>query len=93
MATTFEPIIGQWYQDLEGRIFDVVARDESAVGIQYFDGDIEEFDMETWFMLDVFPVPEPKDGTGPFDDLEKDDLGDIEEPFQPLNWQSPLDRL
>ena len=49
------PNIGYWYKNQEyNSIFEVVAYDEpdDFVEIQYFAGEIEEFDLETWYELD-----------------------------------------
>lgn len=95
MSTQFEPEIGDWYKNEEGLSFEVVAvdSDEGLVEIQYFDGAIEELDMETWYELGVTPREPPEDWSGPFDDLEKDDLGDTEEATRPEDWSGPLDTL
>ncbi|MEJ2509225.1 MAG: hypothetical protein P8009_07075 [Gammaproteobacteria bacterium] len=95
MATEFEPSVGDWYEDPRGRVFEVVAVDEAegAVEIQHFDGDVEEVDMDTWVELDLQPTAEPKDWSGPFDDLERDDFGDVDTPRHPEAWGKPLDEL
>lgn len=95
MPTPFEPRVGDWYETLEGRTFEVVAvdEDEGTVEIQYFDGDVEELDVDTWSDLELQSAAEPKDWTGPFDDLERDDLGDSEAVFRPEQWGSPLDEV
>ena len=78
MPTPFEPNIGQWYQDLEGRSFEVVALDELDVEVQFYDGEVEEFDMDTWYLLDLHPTEAPKDWNGPFEDVNVEDVGDID---------------
>ncbi|ROR34896.1 DUF6763 family protein [Inmirania thermothiophila] len=78
MSTPFEPRVGDWYRKPNGETFEVVAVDEAdeTVEIQYFDGDLEEFDFESWYELDLEPIDPPEDWSGPFDDLEPDDLGE-----------------
>jgi len=95
MAESQKPIIDGWYEDLEGRAFKVVAIDEDAgtVEVQYFEGDIEEFDLDTWEQLELEPVATPEDWTGPFDDLIADDLGDTDRPMRPENWNGPADEM
>jgi len=71
------PVVGNWYKDNEDRVFEVVSFDEgdSYIEIQYFDGEIDEMDLDGWESLAVENVAAPEDWSGPFDDLEKDDLG------------------
>jgi hypothetical protein len=51
-----------------------VNKREGTVDIQYFDGDIEELEMEEWEEMDLEEIEPPEDWTGPLDDLESDDL-------------------
>lgn len=87
MSTPFEPVIGQWYIDDELRLFEVVAADDDSIEIQYYDGDVDEFDIEVWYMQNIRPAAEPNDGGGPFDELESDDLSHIAYDYQPVTWQ------
>ena len=45
-----QPGIGDWYRLKGGALFEVVARDDDdgTVEIQYFDGTVEEMDIEDW---------------------------------------------
>jgi len=61
MPTPFEPNIGQCYRDQQGRSFEVVAMDELDVEIQYHDGEVDEFDIDTWYLLNVNPADVTKD--------------------------------
>lgn len=78
MIGELEPIEGNWYHHLDRNIdfmvLDVNLR-EGTVDIQYFDGDIEELEMEEWEEMDLEETEPPEDWTGPLDDLESDDLG------------------
>jgi hypothetical protein len=78
MIGELEPIEGNWYhlldKDIDFMVLDVNLR-EGTVDIQYFDGDIEELEMEEWEEMDLEEVEPPEDWTGPLDDLESDDLG------------------
>jgi len=95
MATAFNPEIGAWYKNLEGESFEVIAVDEQEgiVEIQYFDGAVEELDLDTWYEMELIPREAPEDWSGPFDDLEKDDFGDTEMVRHPEDWSGPLDTL
>ncbi|HCB15235.1 MAG TPA: hypothetical protein DEP36_16945 [Gammaproteobacteria bacterium] len=79
-----DPIIGSWYRNQEtGNDFEVVALDEDAqtVEIQYFDGELEELDLDAWYELPIDPIEAPEDWSGPFDEMEADDLGYEEDEF------------
>ena len=45
-----KPIVGQWYRGSTNELFEVVAIDDEdeTIEIQYFDGTIEEMDVEDW---------------------------------------------
>jgi len=53
MATphSIEPIVGDWYRS-HGQFFEVVAIDEreDIVEIQHADGDLEEIDIDDWYI-------------------------------------------
>jgi hypothetical protein len=50
MATPQAPSIGDWYRLRGGALFEVVAfdDDDGTIEIQYFDGTVEEMDVEDW---------------------------------------------
>ena len=79
-----KPELGKWYQDNEGHYFEIVAcDDDGAMEVQYFDGTVEEIDIDTWNQLEVTKSAPPEDWTGPFDDLEADDIGDTDKVQHP----------
>lgn len=87
------PIVGQWYHHRDkGYEFQVTAVDEDAgtVEMQHFDGDLEEVDLETWQAMEVEPVEQPENWTGPLDDVEPDDLGYTETDMSDDDWSEPL---
>jgi len=77
MIGEIDPIEGNWYHHLDREkdfmVVDVNKR-EGTVDIQYFDGDIEELEMEEWEEMDLEEIEPPEDWSGPLDDLESDDL-------------------
>lgn len=95
MADLYEPLVGDWYKLEDGSSFEIVAVDdeEGWVEVQYFDGSIESVDRETWDEMVLVPREAPKDWSGPFDDLEADDLGDNGEAMHPTAWSGPFDSL
>ena len=48
--TAPHPGIGDWYRASGGQLFEVVAvdDDDGTIEIQYFDGTVEEMDVEDW---------------------------------------------
>ena len=95
MQEHYEPSVGDWYRDAEGRSFEIVAVDEDdgSIEVQYFDGAVEEYELETWYELDIEPTSPPEDWSGPYDDVERDDMGDTEVPMHPEDWNGPWDDI
>lgn len=80
MGRDYEPVKGQWYENLEEEeTFRVLSVDEDSelVEIEYLDGDIEELDLDTWRELDLERIDEPEGWAG--DDLDEDDEDDDDE--------------
>lgn len=78
MTTVADPIVGNWYKDLENNLtFKVIniEEGEDSIEVQYLDGDIGEYDYESWYNSTFDYIEEPEDWSAPFDDLEEDDLG------------------
>ena len=93
MAHEYQPTVGEWFKNIEGRVFEIVTVDDGTVAIQYFDGDLEEVDMDVWFEMDLQSIPEPEDWSGPYDNLVADDFGDSGSGSHPEDWNGPLDDL
>ena len=56
MSINFDPIVGNWYEDLDnGQRFEVIEIDEDReiIEIQYPNGDTEEIDLSEWYDLDL----------------------------------------
>ena len=63
MSRDYEPVPGQWYENLEEEEpFRVLSMDEDSelAEIEYLDGDIEEIDLETWHEMDLELTQEPE---------------------------------
>ena len=78
MTTITDPVIDQWYKDVENNLlFKVVAIEESddSIEVQYHNGDIGELDKDSWYNSTFDFIETPDDWSAPFDDLEPDDLG------------------
>ena len=83
VSRDYEPVPGQWYQNLEEEeSFRVLSVDEDSelLEIEYLDGDIEEIDLETWHEMDLERIEEPEGWSESDDeDTEEDDDWDEEE--------------
>jgi len=78
MTTITDPVIEQWYKDVENNLtFKVVAIEESddTIEVQYSNGDIGEYDTNSWYNSTFDFIEDPEDWSAPFDGLESDDLG------------------
>lgn len=89
------PTIGCWYKDLQqGSIFEVVAVDDDhdTIETQMLDGEICEFDTDTWDELLLETVEEPEDWRTPFE-LSDDDYRNPDDTLQPNDWTNPLSHI
>ncbi len=80
MSRDFEPVVGQWYENVEeDEQFRVISVDEDAllVEVEYLDGDTEELDMDTWAEFDLERIDQPEGWSG--DDLADDDEDEDED--------------
>ena len=76
MSRDFDPVPGQWYEDLDREeIFKVVSLDpdEMLVSILWLDGEHEDLDLEAWAELDLEQAEEPEGWVDPDDDEEEDE--------------------
>jgi hypothetical protein len=88
------PIIGDWYRGPTGDLFEVVAvdNDDATIEIQYFDGTLEEYELETWTTQGIVEADPPEDWTGSLDvDQEDFDL-EAETPHNAA-WSAPSEFL
>jgi hypothetical protein len=82
VSRDYEPVAGQWYENLEEEeSFRVLSVDEDSelVEIEYLDGDIEEIDLETWHEMDLERTEEPEGWSESDDEDEAEDDEDWEE--------------
>lgn len=82
--TAPHPGIGQWYRIGGGELFEVVAvdDDDGTIEIQYFDGTVEEMDVEDWESeweegeLEAAEAPEDWTGSVDVDGGDSDNRGE-----------------
>ncbi|HUJ52125.1 MAG TPA: DUF6763 family protein [Steroidobacteraceae bacterium] len=82
MSRDYEPVPGQWYQNLEEEeSFRVLSVDEDSelLEIEYLDGDIEEIDLETWHEMDLERIEEPEGWSESDDEDEAEEEEDWDE--------------
>ena len=80
MAREYEPVVGQWYENIEENdSFRVLSVDEDAelIKIEYLDGDIEEIEADIWAEFDLDKIDQPEGWSGedlaaPVDDADDD---------------------
>jgi hypothetical protein len=76
VSRDFEPVPGQWYENLEEEeSFRVLSVDEDSelVEIEYLDGDIEEIDIEAWHEMDLEHTDEPEGWSEPDEDEDEEE--------------------
>jgi hypothetical protein len=96
VITEVHPDVNTWYHYPEkAQKFMVTAIDDHAatVEIQYFDGTIDEMDIETWYLLDIKRIETPENWTGPVDNIEKDDLNPADTEMLRQDWSEPYDEV
>lgn len=82
MAREYEPVAGQWYENLdENESFRVLSVDEDSelIEIEYLDGDIEEIDLDTWQELDLDKIDQPEGWSAEDEDEEEEEEDEEEE--------------
>ena len=94
--------IGDWYRLKGGELFEVVAydADDGTIEIQYFDGAVEEWDIEDWQAYgedgDLEEAEAPEDWSGSVDvdgDTDKDSRGSDDLNDERRQWAGSLDDL
>ena len=88
------PLVGAWYADPQGALFEVVAidHDDGTVEVQYFDGTVEEMDTDSWQERRPKPTEPPEDWSGSMDVEREDYATDIDEGDRGM-WANPLDNF
>ncbi|HUN72458.1 MAG TPA: DUF6763 family protein [Steroidobacteraceae bacterium] len=93
MSRDYEPVPGQWYENLEDEeSFRVLTVDEDSelVEIEYLDGEIEEIDLETWHEMDLEQTQEPE-GWAESDEEDDDEEEEEEDEDEDDDWDEDED--
>jgi hypothetical protein len=94
VAREFEPVVGQWYENIdENDSFRVLSVDEDAelIEIEYLDGDIEEIDVDTWAEFDLEKIEQPEGWSGADITEDDDDDDDEEDEDEDDDWDEDDD--
>lgn len=94
MARDYDPVQGQWYEDLEeNEVFKVLSvdPDEEIIEVQYENGDIEEIDLDTWHELDLERVDEPEGWASEDEDEDDEEDDEEEEDLDEDDWDEDED--
>ena len=89
------PTVGNWYQETsQGFLFEVVAYDpeDETVEVQYLEGEIEEYDLESWAELKLRTVAPPEDWRTGYE-LSSEDSVDADATIYPEDWSGALNQL
>ena len=92
MAIAFcDPEIGLWYRDIQNRLFEVIAlEDEDTIEVQYYDGDITEYDRESWDLLCVNVVSDPGVGNALEEGVNGDDDISATDNLNFISWDNVI---
>jgi hypothetical protein len=88
------PSIGHWFKRPNGTLLEVVAIDEDGgtIEVQFFDGTIDEIEIDSWreqFLIEVAP---PEDWSGSVD-MDPDDYKGTGPDEMPRGFHDPLAHL
>jgi hypothetical protein len=91
--TEVAPVIGNWYKHENGEIFEIVAMDadDGAIEIQYFDGTIEEIEVDAWEQMEIEEAEPPEDWSGSVD-VDDDEVEELQD-LPTENFDDPLEYL
>jgi len=95
VSRDFDPVPGQWYEDLDREeIFRVVSvdPDEEIIRIQWLDSEIQDIDLDTWAEFDLELTAEPEGWADEEDeDEEEDEEEDWDEDEEDDDWDDEDD--
>ncbi|MGH7997069.1 MAG: DUF6763 family protein [Opitutaceae bacterium] len=94
MSRDYEPVPGQWYENLEDEeSFRVLTVDEDSelIEIEYLDGEIEEIDLETWHEMDLEQIDEPEGWAESEEGEDKEEEEDEDEEEDDDDWDDDED--
>lgn len=69
-----DPIVGAVYEDSDGLTFEVTDfnEDEGTIEVRYGDDSVDEFDIDTWYEMELRRLEGDGEGSGDEDDDEEE---------------------
>ena len=89
------PSVGNWYRDSQqGAIFEIVAIDDmgQTIETQLIDGEVSEYDIESWGQLELQTIEEPEDWRNAYE-LSQEDSLNPDDTIVPENWSNPINTI
>jgi hypothetical protein len=96
MSENTIPIEGNWYKSLDtGKTLSVVTfdEDESIVEIQYYNGKLEEIEIEEWDDLSLELIDQPEDYIDDAGNLDEDNMHYEMDDMDSDQWGDPLTEI
>jgi len=86
------PSLDQWFRRPDGTLLRIVAvdQDDNTVEIQYFDGTIDEIELDSWAEQFLIEVAAPEDWSGSVD-MDPDDYEGTRADEMPQGFHDPLE--
>ena len=94
MAREYEPVAGQWYENIdESESFRVLSVDEDSelIEIEYLDGDIEELDLDTWREFDLDKIDQPEGWSAPEEEEDEEEKKNDKDEEDEEDWDEDDD--
>lgn len=86
------PSVGSWFKENQlGVIFEIVAVDDisQTIETQLIDGEVSEYDMDSWAQLELQAIEEPEDWRNAYE-LSQEDALNPDDTIIPEAWCSPV---
>ena len=86
------PSVGSWFKESQqGAIFEVVAVDEinQTIETQLIDGEVSEYDLDSWSELELQSIEEPEDWRNAYE-LSQEDYLNPDDTIVPEEWNNPI---
>ena len=86
------PAIGKWFKRPDGTLLEVVAVDEEdkTIEVQFYDGPIDEVDIDTWGQQFMVEASAPEDWSGSVD-MDPEDYKGTASNEMPAGFHDPLE--
>lgn len=90
MANELDPVVDQWYTHVDkGQSFYVTVVDADSIEIQYFDGNLEEFNSAEWQALNIELSEQPENWTGALDVDQPEQVDTMASDTDAKDWTEP----